>query len=385
VQIAVTLVGSEDRALLMGLRERGFRVAPVAAADLDTTHPPDSKGPDAFVFDTRALSRLPREVGQAKRHFPGAGIVVVARALEPTEMLEAMRLGVSEWVAEPFNLEEVSAAIRRVARTVAPKPVTGRTVAVLGAKGGVGSTTVAVNLAAALQAEGQSTLLMDLHLAHGDAALFCGVDPRFSVLDALENIQRMDETYFKGLVTPTKAGPDLLGSSTRAVQGSVDAMRVRALLEFGAAAYRYVVLDCPRADAAMIDALDAVSTILVVANQELSALRAASRMASALRMRCGADRVKLAIGRFDAQSDIKLPDVEQVLGGPVKYVFPSDYRTAVAALNRGEPLIVQHQGRLADAFHACAREIAGVTPPPKEAARAGLFGLLGARRLNPAR
>ncbi len=64
---------------------------------------------------------------------------------------------------------------------------------------------------------------MDLHLAHGDASVFFGVEPRFSVLDALENIHRLDETYFKGLVTPTKAGPDLLASSNRAIQGAVDA------------------------------------------------------------------------------------------------------------------------------------------------------------------
>ena len=205
MQSTVALVGSSDRDFLAGLRERGYKVASVALEDLDSTYPPGSKGPDAFIFDTRGLERLPREVAQAKKMFPTTGVVIVARALEPTAMLEAMRVGVNEWVADPLELDEVAAALRRVARAVT-RPMMGRAIAILGAKGGVGSTTVAVNLATALhKASQRPTLLIDLHLAHGDAAVFMGVDPRFSVLDAIENIHRLDETYLKGLVVPTNA------------------------------------------------------------------------------------------------------------------------------------------------------------------------------------
>jgi pilus assembly protein CpaE len=240
---------------------------------------------------------------------------------------------------------------------------------------------VAVNLATALRtASGQPTLLMDLHLAHGDAAVFFGVEPRFSVLDALENIHRLDETYFKGLITGTTAGPDLLGSSNRPLQGGVEAMRVRTLMEFTTTAYRYVVVDCPRADATMLEAIDSASTVVVVANQEMATLRSASRIANDLRMRCGADRVKLALNRFDPLSDIRQADVERVLGGPVKYVFPSDYRSAVAALNRGEPLMRQAPSRLAESFDEFARDVAGVPPKAKDGSKNGLFGLLGGRR-----
>ena len=378
--IAVSLVGSDDRDLLVGLRERGFRASAVALSELESVHPIGSKGPDAFVFDVRAHSRLPREIGQVKRQFPSVGIVIVARALDPTEMLEAMRMGVNEWVAEPLQVPEVDAAIHRVARVVT-KPMMGKTVAVLGAKGGVGSTTVAVNLATALRAaSGQPTLLLDLHLAHGDAAVFFGVEPRFSVLDALENIHRLDETYFKGLVTATKAGPDLLASSNRPLQGSIEVMRVRSLIEFATTAYRYVVLDCPRADATMVEAIDAASTVVVVANQELATLRSASRIANDLRLRCGPDRVRLALNRFDPLSDIRQTDVERVLGGSVKYLFPSDYRTALAALNRGEPLAIESQSRLAEAFEEFARDVAGLPAKSKDSAKSGLFGLLGGRR-----
>jgi pilus assembly protein CpaE len=380
VAISVSLVGSHDRALLAALRQRGFRAAAVAIGELETAHPPGSKGPDAFVFDIRGLERLPREVGQVKKLFPTTGVVIVAGALDPTAMLEAMRVGVNEWVAEPVNLDDLDAALRRVARAVT-RPMMGRAIAVLGAKGGVGSTTVAVNLATALRRlSSQRTLLIDLHLAHGDAAVFMGVEPRFSVLDAIENIHRLDETYLKGLVTATKAGPDLLASSNRRLQGAVETMRVRALIEFSTTAYNFVVLDCPRADATMVEAIDAASMVVVVANQELATLRSASRIAADLRLRCGAERVKVAISRFDPQSDITVPDVEQVMGGPVKYVFPSDYRAAVAALNRGEPLFTQNHSRLASMFDEVAREVGGLPAKARESSRASLFGMLGGRR-----
>jgi pilus assembly protein CpaE len=380
VSISVSLVGSNDRGLLAALRQRGFRATAISLGDLETAHSPGSKGPDAFVFDIRGLDRLPREVAQVKKLFPTTGVVIAAAALDPAVMLEAMRVGVNEWVAEPVSVDELEAVLRRVARVVT-KPMMGRAIAVLGAKGGVGSTTVAVNLATALRRlSSQPTLLVDLHLAHGDAAVFMGVEPRFSVLDAIENIHRLDETYLKGLVATTKGGPDLLASSNRRLQGAVETMRVRALTEFATTAYNHVVLDCPRADATMVEAIDVASMVVVVANQELATLRSASRIASDLRMRCGAERVKVAISRFDPQSDISVADVERVMGGPVKYVFPSDYRAAVAALNKGEPLFVQNHSRLAATFEEVARELGGLPAKAKEASRAGLFTLLGGRR-----
>ncbi len=96
--ISVTIVGSGDQELVAALRHRGFRASHVTLADLDSAHAAGSKGPDAFVFDIRGMERLPREVAHVKRQFATSGVVIVAPALEPTAMLEAMRMGVNEWV-----------------------------------------------------------------------------------------------------------------------------------------------------------------------------------------------------------------------------------------------------------------------------------------------
>lgn len=376
----VSLLGSRDADLLSGLRQRQFRASAVSLEELEASFPTGSKGPDAFVVDVRELIRLPREIGLLRRQFPATGLVIVARSLESADLLEAMRMGVNEWVAEPLQLDELAAAIRRIARP-AVSTQRGRALAVLGAKGGIGTTTVAVNLATTLHRVGKSpTLLIDMHLAHGDAAVFLGVEPRFSVVDALENMNRMDESFFKGLVTPTKAGIDLLSSGIGVGPGSIDVARVRTLIEFAAMTYRFVVLDCPRNDTTMLEAIDAASQIVVVANQELTTLRSASRIVSGLRQRCGPERVRLALSRFDPQSEIARSDVERVLGGPVKYLFPSDYRTSLAAITRGEPLIMQNHTQLASSIDEFARDLGGLPAKQKDAATSGLFGRFSGRR-----
>ncbi len=381
MSLSVTLLGSADRELYGVLRDRGYRVADSSASDVTALHPPGSKGPDAFIVDARGLGGLPRDLPNLKRQFPAAGFVVLADTLDPTGMLEAMRLGITEWLPMPLDLADVDGAVRRVTRTPSTQAVAGQCFAVVGGKGGVGCTTIAVNLAMALRrATGEPTLLVDLHMAQGDAGIFLGVESRFTVLDALENIQRLDDAYLKGLVTPSPSGLDLLAAADRPITGTIDVMRVRALLEFVKASYQWVVVDATRTDPTITESLDAASAVVIVANQELPTLRSASRLATLLRQRCGAHRIKLAISRFDPESQIGRKDVERVLGGTVAFTFPSDYRTAVTALNKGEPLVIGNQGALATSFELAARELAGLPAPTRDAAKAGLFARLGGRR-----
>jgi pilus assembly protein CpaE len=270
-------------------------------------------------------------------------------------MLEVMRAGVTEFLTEPLTQSDLQAAIDRVA---AQRPVSdpGQVFAFLGGKGGVGTTTLAVNVAAALaKAEASSTLLIDLHIAYGDAALFVGAEPRFSVADALENIHRLDDSFLRTLVGRTADGLELLASSDRAMVGPVDVRSVRGLIDCAARRYPYVVLDVPRSDSAMLDSLELATTIIVVANQELSTLRSASRMAAALRQRYGKDRVAVVVSRYDHAAEIGRKEIERVMGGPVAQVFQSDYRLALGALNVGRPLVLDNHNKLAASFASFAR------------------------------
>src|SRR4051812_5014497 len=198
--------------------------------------------PEALLVDVRRDQSILQFVGAIKRRYPSMGIAIVAKALDPELMLESMRAGVNEAVPEPLTSAAIQAAIGRV---VVHKDVDvrSRVYAIVGAKGGVGATTIAVNLAAALARVLDDALLVDLNFAAGDAAVFLGVEPRFTIADALENTHRLDEAFLRSLVVRSRAGLDLLGSSPRIAPGSTDAGRLRALLDFLARYYHAVVLD----------------------------------------------------------------------------------------------------------------------------------------------
>jgi pilus assembly protein CpaE len=263
--INVTLVASHDQQLEETLRALGLHVV------RGTIESVALKPTDVVVLDVREKVHekgLPPSLAALKRHHPQIGIVIVAGVLEPTLLLEAMRAGVSEVLPEPIVADDVRKAIERVTdRRMHAEP--GRLYGFVGAKGGVGTTTVAVNVATALGMAGkpERTLLMDLHQTGGDAAIFMGAEPRFSAMDALNNMHRLDETFFRTLVVPTAGHTDLLASPERPVPGAFDRGRLQQLISFASTTYKQVVIDLPQSDGVVLDVLDELSTIYVVANQ----------------------------------------------------------------------------------------------------------------------
>ena len=334
--------------------------------------------PSAIIVDVRGQSQLPPALHTIRKEYPTASVILVAATLDPRVMLEAMRAGVNECVQEPLTPEALGQAIRRVVTGSQPVAA-GQVFAFVGAKGGVGATTLSVNTAAMLaRAAKADVLLIDLHVGLGDAALLLGVEPRFSVIDALENVHRVDESFFASVVEKTKVGIDLLGSSDRMIAGGLDTQRLRTLIEFAATRYRYTVLDVPRSDVAMLDMLEVASTVVLVTSQELPSLRSAGRLAHMLRTRYGAARVMAVMNRHDRRSEIAHADVERVIGDAVKHVIPSDYRMALQAVNVGRPVALE-TGALADSFRSLAGDLGGIVKQ-KRPPSSSVFGRLAFRR-----
>ena len=383
--LTITLIGTGDRQLEELLHGSDVRLKSIPAADLLALAQASAPQPDVVVLDIRDSNLLPPTLVTLRRQHPTTGVIIVAARLDPVLMLEAMRAGVNEWVANPVTAADLNAAVKRVSSSHI-SVAQGQMFAFVGAKGGVGTTTTAVNVAAALaQAHARGdhqTLVIDLHLSYGDAAVFLGAEPRFSVVDAMENTHRLDKAFFESLVVQTKSGVQLLASSERAV-GNVDVRRTSMLLQFAAAQYRYTLLDVPRSEAAVLDSLEAVAAIIIVANQELATVRNAGRMAAAFRQRYGKDRVRLIITRYDKQAEISQEDVERVVGSPVKHTVPNDYRAALKAVNKGRPLALDGGGKLGEAFRTIAHDLGGIRVERQDVSKAtgsGLFGLITGRR-----
>lgn len=379
--ISVTIVGTRDTAVEESVRATGLQPSITWVADLAELAGAGAKQPNVILVDLRGEQHVPPVLSLLKRRHPSTGVVILASTLDPGLMLEAMRAGVTECITDPISQNELNAAVTRVVGALVEAP-SGPVFAFVGAKGGVGTTTTAVNVATALaKLSPARALLIDLHLAYGDAAVFLGAEPRYSVLDALENMHRFDETFLRSLVVHTSSGVDLLASATRPATGAVDSRQIAALITLASGIYPYTVVDVPRSDAAALEALDQCATIVVLANQELATVRNAGRMAAALRGRYGKAKIMTVVNRTDRRAEISQEDIERAVGGPVTHQVPSDYRRALDAMNKGRPLALENHNELSASFKLLARELAGVPDgPPRERRQTGLLGRLSGRR-----
>lgn len=377
----VGIIGNSDGDLQSLVTACGLRPIALQADQLAAATRTNAAMPDALLVDVRRDRSALSMIAAIKRRYPAMGIAIVAKSLDPDLMLESMRAGVSEAISEPLTATALQAAIGRVVVHQAV-PVQSRVYAVIGAKGGVGATTIAVNLAAALARVLNDALLVDLNFAAGDAAVFLGVEPRFTIAEALENTHRLDEAFLRSLVVRSRAGLDLLGSSPRIAPGSIDPGRMRALLDFVTRYYHAVVLDVPRMDSQILESLEQATSVLVVVNHELPTLRSAHRLVGTLKKRYG-DRVGVVVNRSDRTAEIGLEDIEKTVGVKIRHVFPNDYRTAVAAINKGQPLAESTQGKLAESYTSFAEELTGLKPdePAQDSGGgSGFFGLFGSKR-----
>ncbi|MCA1563784.1 MAG: hypothetical protein LC804_27240 [Acidobacteria bacterium] len=208
----------------------------------------DGPGPDVVVIDIRGdASSGMASIERLRAGHPAVGIFAIAGGAEPDLILQAMRAGANEFFAWPYaagaatqavkSMEEAfhgairrTATRREAAHAGARQPCV--TYVFLGAKGGSGTTTVGVNCAVELsRVTKRATLVLDLKPCLGEVALFLGVRPRFTILDAIENLHRLDRDFLKELVTKHKSGLDILagtrsgssiacGSSAPAASGS---------------------------------------------------------------------------------------------------------------------------------------------------------------------
>jgi pilus assembly protein CpaE len=361
VGLKVTIVGSQDRELDALLRACGATPAAAQMADLTALAQPSAKQPDLVVLDLRAHAAVPPALAAFKRQHPATGVIIVAKTLDPDMILSAMRAGANECLPEPLTQGELDAAITRVVARQ-DGPAASQAFAIVGAKGGVGATSLAVNVATSLaRVASAGALLVDLHVARGEAALYLGVEPRFTIVDALDNIQKLDEAFFRSLIARAPSSRlELLASPDTGAPGRLDQQRVRTLLEFTSKIFEFTVVDVPRTEPAALEALDATKSIVVVTTQELAAVRSAAAIVNRLRQRYGKERPVVVLNAKENQSDIAREDIEQAIGAPIACTIPHEPRTSLDALNKGRPIVLDNHNHLAGSFEKFARSLAGL-------------------------
>jgi pilus assembly protein CpaE len=215
----------------------------------------------------------------------GAGTVMAySPSTNDNLLINCMRAGVREFLIYPFAPGVLEEAFSRAnsRKLLAPdtKKAVGKSFVFLGAKGGAGGTTAACNFAISMAQESQKkTLLIDLDLPLGDAALVLGIAGEFSTVDALSDPERLDGTFLKRLVTQHGSGLSVLGAPGRFVKSNISHEAVNKLVEVACETFEYVVIDAgSRWDLAETRVFDMVSTIYLVTQMGIAELRNANRL-----------------------------------------------------------------------------------------------------------
>jgi pilus assembly protein CpaE len=352
--------------------------------------------PDLYVVDIRndASSGL-ATIERLRAGHEGTPIFAIAAAAESDLILQAMRAGANEFfpwdtggaTASSRAMEEsFNGAVRRTAARREASSAGGRQPCVthvfLGAKGGAGTTTVAVNCAVELaRLSKRPTVIVDLKPCLGEVALFLGVRPRFTVLDAIENLHRLDKDFLKELVAKHKSGLDILsGSESFDRPNAHDSAAIEELMRVLGKVYEYIVIDAGNMiNASAVAALYAAETVFLVTNPDVPSIRNAQRLIDRVRqLGAGSERVKILLNRVSDQHLIAPKQIETALGYGIHHTFPSDYRTVSEALNSGVPLSLTNHSDISSQFGSFSRQLVGqmedAKPQPEK--RRAFLGLL---------
>ena len=364
-QLAALVVTQDDefrRQLGQLLRSGGV---PVALLE-DRRPIGEQSPPDLVAVDIRgdapagmaAIERL-------RASLPTTAIFAVAQTTDPELILQAMRAGANEFFMWPVPEDSFQGAVRRTAtrrdsaHAQAKPPST--TMVFFGAKGGAGTTTVAVNCAVELaRITKRQTLIVDMKAGFGEVALFLGVRPRYTALDALESLHRLDKDFLHELCAKHKSGLEILAGSEQFERpGAQDAGAVEELFRVVGKSYDYVLVDAGnQINSCTIAALYAADTIFVVATPDVPSVRNAQRLVDRVRqLGVGGERIRILLNRASDQHMIGQKQIETALGYGIHHTFTSDYRTVSTALNSGVPLALANQSEIASQFDAFTRQI----------------------------
>jgi pilus assembly protein CpaE len=253
----------------------------------------------------------------------------------------------------------------------------------LGAKGGSGTTTVTVNTAVEIaRLTKRPTVVIDLKQCLGEVALFLGVRPRFTVLDAIENLHRLDRDFLRELMTRHKSGLDILAGSEQFDRPNAnDAGAIEELLRVLGKIYDFIIIDAGNViNACAVASLYAADTVFLVANPDVPSIRNAQRLVDRVRqLGAGSERVKVLLNRTSEHHLIEPKQIETALGLGIHHKFASDYRTVSTALNSGVPLTLSNHSELASQFAHFTKQLVGleevaVTAQPEK--RRAFLGLI---------
>jgi pilus assembly protein CpaE len=369
LSVVIVATDSEQRAVLQVLVD-GTSVARVvqssAGYPLAATDPAVRRiqgvTPDVVLVDIPAesASSAVRAIELLHQEIPDSALFAIGSMSQPQVIVSAMRAGAREFIERPTTTTDLLEAFVRLTaaqRKVRHEGTRGKVFVVVNAKGGCGATTVAVNLALALQSAHGHVALADL-APLGHAALHMNLKPLFSVADAIRNLHRLDSSLLESFMTRHSSGLQLLAGANTPAAVEPSTAEFARLFDLLASHYGYVVVDAStRLDGTTRLVCNLSETVLLVAHTDVASLWSAARVQQYLGETGARERVRLVLNRFRKIPGFSEADAEAAAGIKLLWKIPNQYFAVSSAIDRGVPLMQQNHTEIARSFSGLAAHL----------------------------
>ncbi len=346
----------------------------------------EDMGPNLFVRMAHDLSLYPqsavlmdistdaeqglRSLEQIRQSVPSLYAILSALEISEDFLLRSMRMGSSDFLQQPLKRAEFSESMTRLEEHLQRIHRQGRQIGRMytfaGVKGGVGTTTAAVNFAALCARQNKSTVLVDLDMDSGDAAVYLGLRHQYSLADVVDNLDQLDQAMLDGIVTRDPLGFSVLCAPEEIERSQViSETNLREIGTFLIERFDAVIVDGSRAlDPLLLSCLELSDSIFVVLTTEFPAVRNGQHYMSALaRAGYGHDAIKIVLNRYDKRNTlpVNLQKLQQTLGDPPFWVLPNRYEEAMKAIHEARPIVTRGSTDLGRAYREFGRKF-GLEP-----------------------
>ncbi|HEV2972140.1 MAG TPA: response regulator [Pirellulales bacterium] len=309
------------------------------------THP--DIGIVALDKDPEKALQLVEQLGQTS---PNCSVLVISGSSDGNLILRVMRAGAKEFLPKPVRIEDLVGALERIRERRFGRGETksrgSSVIAIAGATGGVGTTSLAVNLGCVLAKDPKnSVVLIDLDLSLGDADVFLDTIPDYTLVDVAQNVTRLDFSLLKRSLTKHSSGLFLLPRPVQLEDAKLvtpeDLQRVIGLLK---ATFSHLIVDLSKSYSPLdMVALEMANHVLLITQLDLPCLRNVVRLMMSLgEMEGMKDKIKIVVNRAGLDAgQISLKKAQETIGRDIFWQLPNEYRTMVEVRNNGVPLIEQ--------------------------------------------
>ncbi|MHC4875005.1 MAG: nucleotide-binding protein [Planctomycetota bacterium] len=334
-------------------------------------------------------------VARLTQELPNCNALVISSSQEGSLILKAMRNGAKEFLSFPLSLEDFLAALDRIQHTGSGKPGEGpskpsQVITVAGVNGGVGCTSLAINLACVLaQDERNNVAIIDLDLSLGDTDVWLDIIPDYTIQDVAENVNRLDYALLKRSLTKHECGAFLLPRPVHIDDApSFTPEELRRVIALLKATFTHLVIDVSKSYSPLdLAAMESSDAILLVTQLDLPCLRNVVRLLQFFDQNEKlAEKLHVVVNRLGLQdTQISLNKALETIGRDVFWQIPNDFGTMVESRNNGVPLLTYApRAKLTKEIEKLAHALDPASGGGDEASddakqKKGLFSFLGSR------